>query len=183
MRDRFVPPSYTRDLRKKLMRLEQGDKSMQDYYGELQKGLMRCSIVERTKNSICWFYSDLRKEISNIVDYKEFNTINQLFQCAMLAEKELQGHEQQNKTNVRTSFAPHKPLHSGPAKPSSFQTPTSAAKRPTTSGVPAAPNKPSTHAADSGKNSLQVPAQSSSSVASTGCIFGIQCHRCHGIAT
>ena len=35
MRDHFVPP-YHRDLRKKLMRLEQGDKSVQDYYGELQ---------------------------------------------------------------------------------------------------------------------------------------------------
>jgi hypothetical protein len=30
MHDRFVPPSYHRDLHKKLMRLEQGDKSMQD---------------------------------------------------------------------------------------------------------------------------------------------------------
>ena len=35
MHDRFVPPSYHRDLRKKLMCLEQGDKSIQDYYGEL----------------------------------------------------------------------------------------------------------------------------------------------------
>jgi hypothetical protein len=63
MRDRFVPPSYTRDLRKKLMRLEQGDKSVQDYYGELQKGLMRCSIVEGTEDSIFRFYSGLRQEI------------------------------------------------------------------------------------------------------------------------
>jgi hypothetical protein len=104
--DRFVPRSYTRDLRKKLMRLEQGDKSVQDYYGELQKGLMHCSIVEGTENSVCWFYSGLRWKIQDIVDYKEFNTINRLFQCAMLAEKELQGHEQQNKTTVWTSFAP-----------------------------------------------------------------------------
>ena len=44
MHDRFVPPSYHRDLRKKLMRLEQGEKSVQDYYGELQKGLMRCGV-------------------------------------------------------------------------------------------------------------------------------------------
>ncbi len=43
MRDRFVPPSYLRELSKKLMRLEQGNKSVQDYYGELQKGLTRCS--------------------------------------------------------------------------------------------------------------------------------------------
>jgi hypothetical protein len=142
---------------------------------------MRCSIVEGTEDSICQFYSGLRREIQDIVDYKEFNTINQLFQCAMLAEKELQGHEQQNKTNVRTSFAPRTPVHSGPAKPSSFRTSTSAGKQPAASGVPAAPNKPSAHAADSGKNYLQVPAQSFSSVASTGCTTGISCHRCHGI--
>jgi len=79
MRDRFVPPSYHRDLRKKLMHLEQGDKSVQDYYGELQKGLMRCSVVEGNEDSICHFYSGLRCEIQDIVDYKEFNTVNQLF--------------------------------------------------------------------------------------------------------
>jgi hypothetical protein len=48
MRDRFVLPSYPRELCKKLMRLDQGDKSVQDYYGELQKGLQRCKIVEGT---------------------------------------------------------------------------------------------------------------------------------------
>ena len=78
MRDRFGP-SYHRDLRKKLMRLEQGEKSVQDYYGELQKGLMRCSVVEGNKDSICHFYSSLRHEIQDIIDYKEFNTVNQLF--------------------------------------------------------------------------------------------------------
>ena len=63
MRDRFVPPSNHRDLRKKLMCLEQGDKFVQDYYGELQKGLMRCSVVEGNEDAICHFYSGLRREI------------------------------------------------------------------------------------------------------------------------
>jgi hypothetical protein len=35
MRQRFVPPSYQRDLRKKLQHLDQGDMSVQDYYAEL----------------------------------------------------------------------------------------------------------------------------------------------------
>jgi hypothetical protein len=35
MRDCFVPPSYQRDLRKKLQRLEQGNNSVQDYYAKL----------------------------------------------------------------------------------------------------------------------------------------------------
>ena len=89
MRDRFVPPSYHRDMRNKLMRLDQGDTSVQDYYGALQKGLMRCGVVEGTEDSICRFYSGLRHEIQDIIDYKEFHTVNQLFQFAMLAEKEL----------------------------------------------------------------------------------------------
>jgi hypothetical protein len=36
MRDRFIPHSYHRNLCKSLMRLEQEDKSVQDYCGELQ---------------------------------------------------------------------------------------------------------------------------------------------------
>ena len=62
---------------------------MRDCYGELKKGLMCCGIVEGTMDSICHFYSGLRRDIQDIVDYKDFNTVNQLFQLAMLAEKEL----------------------------------------------------------------------------------------------
>ena len=54
MHDRFVPP-YHRNLRKKLMRLEQGDKSVHDYYGELQKVLMHYSVVEGNEDAICHF--------------------------------------------------------------------------------------------------------------------------------
>ena len=54
---------------------------------------MRCSVVEGNEDFICRFYSGLRCEIQGMVDYKEFHTINQLFQFNMLAEKELQGHE------------------------------------------------------------------------------------------
>ena len=53
---------------------------------------MRCAIVEGTEDAICRFYSGLRRDIRDIVDYKEFHTIHQLFQFAMLAE-ELQGRD------------------------------------------------------------------------------------------
>jgi hypothetical protein len=46
MRQRFVLPSYQRDLRKKLQRLNQGDMSVQDYYAELQKGMIRAGVHE-----------------------------------------------------------------------------------------------------------------------------------------
>ena len=123
MRDHFVPPSYHRDSRKKLMHLEQGEKSVQDYYGELQKGLMRCSVVEGNEDSICRFYLGLRREIQDIVDYKEFNIVNQLFQFAMIAEKELQGHEQQGKSKVSTTYTPRSAPSSGLTKPTTFRAP------------------------------------------------------------
>ena len=182
MRDRFVPPSYHRDLRNKLQHLEQGEKSVQDYYVELQKGLMRCGIVEGLEDSICHFYSGLRRDVQDIVDYKEFHTVNQLFQFAMLAEKELQGREQRNKSNVHASYTPRTMAPSRLPKPSSFRVPLTADQQASTSAsrVTTTPTPPAARPTYSGKNSLQVPANSSSSVASTGCTSSIQCHRCQG---
>jgi hypothetical protein len=100
MRDRFVPVSYKRDLRKKLQRSEQGDMSIQEYFTELQKGMFLCGIEEDPEDKVCHFYGGLRCEIQDIVYYKDFNTTNQLFQLAMLTEKELQGCQQKNQTNI-----------------------------------------------------------------------------------
>jgi hypothetical protein len=59
----------------------------------LQKAIIRSGVHEETKDKICRFYSGLRTEIHDIVDYKEYNTVNHLFHLAMLAEKELQGRQ------------------------------------------------------------------------------------------
>jgi hypothetical protein len=56
MRQRFVSPSYQRDLRKKLQCLDQGDMSVQDYYAELQKGMIRVGVHEETEDKTCHFY-------------------------------------------------------------------------------------------------------------------------------
>jgi hypothetical protein len=52
---------------------------------------MHCGIVDEPEDELVRFYSGIIREIQDIVDYKEFTTVNQLFQFAMLAEKELQG--------------------------------------------------------------------------------------------
>jgi hypothetical protein len=182
MRDHFIPP-YHRELCKKLQCLEQGDKSMQDYYGELQKGLQRCVIVEDDESFVVRFYSGLRRDIQDIVGYKEFNTDNQLFQFAMLAKKELQGRETQNRSSARSSYTPRTTPSLGLPKATTFRPPLLAGKRPSapTNGVTAAPKAPPQRPADSGKNSLQGPVQSASSVASTGRTSNIQWHCCHGL--
>jgi hypothetical protein len=96
----------------------------------------------------------------------------------VLAEKELQRREQQGKGKSTTSYTPRTTTSTGLNKSATFQMPPPlASKRPAASGVAAAP----TRSSDSGKNSAQVPAKSSSSVASMGRTSGIQCHRCHGL--
>jgi hypothetical protein len=60
-------------------------------------------VHEETEDKICHFYGGLRTEIQDIVDYKEYNIVNYLFQLAMLAEKELQGHQP---TRLKSSFTP-----------------------------------------------------------------------------
>jgi hypothetical protein len=90
---RFVPPSCRHDLHKKLQRFDQGDMSVQECYQELQKGMLRCGVVEDQEDQIVRFYGGLRREIHDIVDYQEYHSIQCLFQLAMLEEKELQGHQ------------------------------------------------------------------------------------------
>jgi hypothetical protein len=74
--------------------------SVLKYYVEFQKCAICCGIEEDPENKVCHFYGGLRHEIHDIVYYKDFNTTNQLFQLAMLAEKELQEHQQKNQTNI-----------------------------------------------------------------------------------
>jgi len=89
----------------------------------------------------------------------------------MLAEKELQGHDLQGKNKVGTTYTPRS---LGLLKASSYRVPPPASKDK--SGVKSSSPRPS----GSGKNSMQEPSKSASSVASTGRTPGVQCHRCHG---
>jgi hypothetical protein len=42
----FVPPHHQLDFLKKLARLAQGKNSVQEYYREIQMGMIRCGILE-----------------------------------------------------------------------------------------------------------------------------------------
>ncbi|WVZ52027.1 LOW QUALITY PROTEIN: hypothetical protein U9M48_003122 [Paspalum notatum var. saurae] len=79
-----------RDLKKKLQRFDQGNLSIHEYYNDLHVAMLRCDIDEEDDDTMTRFYSGLRKDIQNIVAYKDYNTTDQLFHSAVLAEQELQ---------------------------------------------------------------------------------------------
>jgi hypothetical protein len=128
--------------------------SVQEYYQELQKGMLRCGVVEDPEDQMVRFYGGLRQEIQNIVDYKEYHSIQRLFHLSMLAEKELQG-RQQRRSNT---FAPRQPPV--PAKTSS----SSGVRMSTSAAVPSG-----------------VAAKPATTTSSTGRSSEIKCHRCQGL--
>jgi hypothetical protein len=105
MRARFVPPSYRRDLRKKLQRLDQEDMSVHEYYQELQKGMLRCGVVEDLEDQMVRFYGGLRREIQDIVDYKEYQSMRCLFHLSMLAKKRIAGSSTAEEQHFRATPA------------------------------------------------------------------------------
>jgi hypothetical protein len=118
--------------------------SVQDYYAELQKGMIRAGVQEETEDKICHFYSGLHTEIQDTVD--------RLFQLAILVKKELQGRQVRK---MKTFFM----LRSAPMTPSRTATP-SGARSSTTHSASHAPSillTPSTtapHATDPSKTSV-----------------------------
>jgi hypothetical protein len=70
--------------------LEQGKNYVQEYYQELQTGMIHCGIVEDNEAMLARFFGGLNKEIQHILDYKEYTTITHLFHLACKAELEVQ---------------------------------------------------------------------------------------------
>ena len=180
MRNRFIPPDYTRELKKKLQRLNQGSKSVHDYYQELQIAMLRCSIQEDDEDTMIRFYSGLRREIQDLVDYKDYNTTNRLFHFAILAEKELQGRQQVQK--LRNNFGSTSTSRVPPGQATTFPSTStrSAAPSSNTRARSAGAPQPSREVSKSTVSQDPMP-RSSSGAATTGRTTGIVCRRCQGI--
>ena len=90
MRTRWVPPYQQRELLQKLQRLRQGKNSVEEYYQELQTGMIRCGIVEEKEAMLACFMGGLNREIQTILECKEYTNITRLFHLACKAECEVQ---------------------------------------------------------------------------------------------
>jgi hypothetical protein len=56
--------------------------------------MIRCGIEEDNDALLALFFGGLNKDIQNILDYKEYNTITHLFHLACKAEGEVQDRQQ-----------------------------------------------------------------------------------------
>jgi hypothetical protein len=60
--------------------------------------MIRCGIEEDPKDKVCRFYGGLRREIQDIIYYKDFNTTN--LSAYYACRKKLQGCQQKKQTNI-----------------------------------------------------------------------------------
>ena len=89
--------SKDRDTRP--LSLRQGKNSVEEYYQELQTGMIRCGIVEENEAMLARFLGGLNREIQTILDYKEYTNITRLFHLACKAEREVQDRQALARTN------------------------------------------------------------------------------------
>jgi hypothetical protein len=174
MRARFVPSYYARDLLHKLQQLRQGTKSVEEYYQELQMGMLRCNVEEGEEPAIARFVGGLNREIRDILQYKEYTKITECFHFACKAEREVQGRYASARSNInagRSASWQRTTTSSGRVHPPSGR---SALSPPSSDKTRVAPT-------NSAMKSAPKPAVSTSSVASTGRTRDLQCHRCKGI--
>ena len=73
-----------------MQRLRQGKNSIEEYYQDLQTGIIRCGIVEDNEAMLARFMGGFNKEIQTILEYHEYNNITRLFHLAYKAEREVQ---------------------------------------------------------------------------------------------
>ena len=86
MHTHWVPPY---EFLQKLQRLRQGKIYVEEYYQELQTGMIRCGIVEENEAMLARFIGGLNREIQTILEYKEYTNITRLFHLACKAKCEM----------------------------------------------------------------------------------------------
>jgi Retrotransposon gag protein len=78
MRGRFVPRHYRRDLFDKLHNLKHGNLSVEEYYKEMEKAIIRTNINEREEQSMARFMLGLHRNIQRIVEFQPYQNLDEL---------------------------------------------------------------------------------------------------------
>jgi hypothetical protein len=158
---RFVPSYYARDLINKLQQLKQGAKSVEEYYQELQIGMLCCNLEER----------------EDALEYKDYANITRLFHFACKAEREVQDRHTSAKTNFSVGRTNSWQRNNGRIAPPS---PSPSRVTPSTSNNSSNPRAATTNSSTRAPSATKSTPPPAESVASSSRARDIQCHRCKG---
>ena len=100
MRARFVPKHHRRDLFDKLQNLRQGNLSVEEYYKEMEKAMIRAGVYEDEEQTIARFLAGLHRNIQRIVEFQPYCHLVDLVHQASKVERQLQQDAKTNKTSL-----------------------------------------------------------------------------------
>jgi len=106
MRICFVPKHYRRDLFDKLQNLKQGSFSVEEYYKEMEKAMIRANVYEDEEQTIARFMAGLHRNIQRIVEFQPYRHLIDLVHQASKAERQLQQDMKSNRGTFRTKGTP-----------------------------------------------------------------------------
>ncbi|XP_052478585.1 uncharacterized protein LOC128034050 [Gossypium raimondii] len=117
MRKRFVPSYYHRELYQRLQNLTQGNRSVEDYYKDMEIAMIRADVEEDREATMARFLAGLNRDIANIVEFQHYVEVMDMVHMAIKVEKQLKrkGPTQTypttstNKWAQGTSKAPNQP--------------------------------------------------------------------------
>ena len=171
-----MPKHYRRDLFDKLQNLKQGSLSVEEYYKEMEKAMIRANVYEDEEQTIARFRAGLHRNIQRIVEFQPYHHLIDLVHQATKAERQLQQDAKNSKPlsyGMRTMSGGGKSISRFTAAPSSAKS-SSGDLHSNVHGVFRGKN-----AAAQGMSS-KPSASTTTLVGSTAKSSGIQCFKCGG---
>jgi len=86
---RFVPPHYRKELLLKFQRLQQGPRSVAEYFKDLETTLTKIDMHESEESKIGRFVSGSRREFQDVVELYEYSSLEKLVHLAIKVESQL----------------------------------------------------------------------------------------------
>ena len=106
MRKSFVPAHYCRELHKRLLRLTQGSKSVEDYHQEMELLMIRLGLEEDVEVTMARFLAGMNTEIANKVELQHYIGMEDLVHKAIQVEKQFKTGGRRSKFGDRPVWKP-----------------------------------------------------------------------------
>ncbi|KAL4336119.1 hypothetical protein GQ457_07G005380 [Hibiscus cannabinus] len=83
MRKRFVPTHYHRDLFQRLQSLTQGNRSVEDYYKDMEIAMIHANVEEYRESTMARFLAGLNRDIAEKVELQHYVEIEDMILMAI----------------------------------------------------------------------------------------------------
>ncbi|KAH6777368.1 hypothetical protein C2S51_008680 [Perilla frutescens var. frutescens] len=103
LRGRFILVHYERDLEKKLNKIKQGTRSIEEYHKLLETGLNRARKEESLNATIIRYIEGMNPDIACEVELRDFTSIDDMVHYASIVERQLrEGRRRSHQTSAPT---------------------------------------------------------------------------------